>query len=117
MKSKKPFIHLFPLFLVCAICANADPSGTNISTEYPCKSHSIEECALRSVAEEQDLSEQLSIMMGHLRTGLALFEVAEHAMGTPHLIPLEKRAKGKEMFSKVMDSMKKTSNSWPTRSG
>ena len=56
--------------------------------------------------------------MGHLRTGLALFEVAEHAMGTPHLMhPLEKRAKGKEMFSKVMDSMKKTSNSWPTSIG
>lgn len=95
MKSKKPFIHLFPLFLVCAICANADPSGTNISTEYPCKSHSIEECAPRSVAEEQDLSEQLSIMMGHLRTGLALFEVAEHAMGTPHLMhPIRETSEG-----------------------
>ena len=72
--------------LVCSICAKAGHSGTNVSTEYPFKSHSIEEYDPRSVAEEQDLSEQLSIMMGHLRAGLALFEIAEHDMGTPHLM-------------------------------
>ena len=95
MKSKKPFILLFSLLLVCSIWAKAGHSGTNVSTEYPFKSHSIEEYDPRSVAEEQDLSEQLSIMMGHLRAGLALFEVAEHAMGTPHLMhPIRETSEG-----------------------
>ena len=86
MKSKRSFYLLPALLLFSTACAKADPLGTNVSTKYPCKSHSIEECDLGSVTEERNLSEQLSIMMGHLRAGLALFEIAEHDMGTPHLL-------------------------------
>ena len=39
-------------------------------------------------------------MMGHLRAGLALFEIAEHDMGTHILcIPSEKPAKHRKIFS------------------
>ena len=86
MKSQRSFFLLPPLLLFCTFCAKADPLGTKVSTKCPCNSYCIEELDLVSVTEERDLSEQLSIMMGHLRAGLALFEIAEHDMGTPHLM-------------------------------
>lgn len=84
----KIFALLLSLVLLDAsISARAASLKSNELVSHTCLSDTTEGCDLNSVSiTEEDLSEQISAMMGHLRAGLALFEIAEYGMGTPHLL-------------------------------
>lgn len=83
----KSFLLLSLLLWSVVVSASAARLEAQETTTGTCSTDKIQACnAELGVVAEEDLSEQISAMMGHLRAGLALFEIAEYGMGAPHLM-------------------------------
>ena len=107
------------VLLDASVSARAASLKSNELVRHTCLSDTTEECDSNSVLiTEEDLSEQISAMMGHLRAGLVLFEIAEYGMGTPHLLhPIRETSEARKMFLGVMVSMSVRLNRWLNRPG